>query len=121
MVSLSDQTRFMGKQSDFKRSGLPIQAIMDQIRIPWTQYILNNKGYNPIGDEAIPHLRSFPQLKTLWLPNCGLTAKGVEAISEISFAPHLEGICLGRIVDSIGINKIGDDGVRQLSRFNSLI
>ena len=75
---------------------------------------------NQIGDEGIPHLHSFPQLKKLYLWTCDISAKGVEALSKLSFSPQLQILVLGRIVDNLDSNNIGDEGISHLNKFSSL-
>ena len=82
---------------------------------PW-----NNKDCNKIGDEAIHHLSSFPQLKILWLSSCGISAKGVKTLNELPFNSCLQKLALGKIFDNSEENDIQDEGVRHLNQFNCL-
>ena len=86
------------KQSNCKRSGLPGHPDMAKLTSLHLCKCWNNKDGNPIGNEAIPHLRSFPQVKILTLARCGISANGLEALSQLSFVPKLEKLIFGRKV-----------------------
>ena len=65
--------------------------------------MMNNLGYNEIGDEAIIFLHQFPALQELYLHDARITGKGIEILSEGDF-PHLRQLWLGNKIVIIGGN-----------------
>ena len=80
--------------------------------------MINNLGFNKIGDEGVPFLHKFTKLNTLWLCSNSITGKGIEKLGEGKF-PNLYSLILSKGVDTIGGNKFGDE-IKLLHKFKTL-
>ena len=80
-------------------NSVTVEGLASITKRNWPKLQQLDLSSNKFGDEGIPYLKAFPNLKKLYLGGCGISTKGLQLLSELEF-PNLAYLGLGKIVDN---------------------